>query len=240
MAEVDDPLITFEWQHLLTATWAVHPSLLSPMVPARTTLDLWNGDALLSLVGMRSLNAQVAGVPVPLHQDFDQITLRFYVRREVAGETRRGVVLIKQIVPSASMTLLARVLYNENFVNAPTRHDIQPGEHGWTAYEWLVGNRWNRLSAVRAGAARQPAEYSIEEFVAHRPWAYARQADGSSLEFAAQHPRWDVWPTQEMLLDCDVAPLFGVEYVPVFSGQPISTFVAVGSIVHLDAGRVVS
>ena len=240
MAEVDNGLITLDWQHLLTATWAVHPSLLAPMVPARAILDLWNGDALLSLVGMRAVNVRVSGLPVPLHQDFDQISMRFCVRREVAGETRRGLVFVKQIVPSASMTLVDRLLYHANYVNAPTRHDIEPGEQGWTSYEWLVGERWNRFSAVRAGAAVAPAEQSIEEFISHRPWAYSRQADGSTLESCAEHPRWEVWPAQEMLLDCDVAPLFGVEYVPVFASQPIATFVAVGSTVALNTPRRVT
>jgi uncharacterized protein len=239
MAEVDDALITMEWRHILTATWAVHPSLLASMVPARTTLDLWDGDALLSLVGMRSLNAQIAGLPVPLHQDFDQIALRFYVRREIGGTVRRGVVFIKQIVPSVSMTLLARLLYNEDYITTDTRHDIQPGEQGWTVYEWLVGNRWNRLSAIRSGELVSPAEHTVEEFIGYRPWGYSRQADGSTMELRAEHQRWDVWPTQEMLLDCDVAPLFGSEYVPVLSAQPISTFVAVGSAVSLDVGSLI-
>jgi hypothetical protein len=138
------------------------------------------------------------------------------------------------------MTLLGRLLYNDKYVNTPTRHEIQPGEHGWITYEWLAGKRWNRLSAIRAGHAVRLAEHSIEEFVADRPWAYTPQPDGSTLEFVAKHPRWDVWPTQEMLLDCDGAPLFGPEYVPVFRAQPISTFVAVGSAVSLDAGRLIT
>jgi uncharacterized protein YqjF (DUF2071 family) len=240
MAEVDDALVTMEWRDILTATWAVHPSLLAALVPAGTTLDLWNGDALLSLVGARVLDSRIAGVPVPLHQDFDHIDLRFHVRRQLGSATRRGVVFIRQIVPSVSMTLLGRLLYNERCLATETRRDLQPGEQGWTVYEWLVGNRWNRLSAVRAGEAAAASEHTIDEFLVDRPWAYSRQADGSTMEFHAEHPRWDVWPTKEMLLDCDVAPLFGSEFVAALSSPPISTFVAVGSAVSLGAGRLMT
>src|SRR3712207_7691259 len=49
----------------------------------------------------RSLRA--GGVPVPLHQEFAQVNLRFYVRREVAGELRAGVVFVRELVPRAAV-----------------------------------------------------------------------------------------------------------------------------------------
>jgi uncharacterized protein YqjF (DUF2071 family) len=241
MAQVSGTgVITCEWRDLLMATWAVDPALVEPHVPRRTTLDLWHGQALLSIVGVRFLNLQVADVAVPFHRQFEQINFRFYVRREMAGISRRGVVFLKQIVPSSSMALVATLLYNESYLTTATRHEIQPGEKGWTLYEWMVSGRWNRISATRSGGSYLPADSSIEAFIENRPWSYTRQADGSTLEFLAEHPPWEVWPTEEMLLDCDVAPIVGAEYVPVLSAPPISTFVAVGSAATLHPGRTIA
>lgn len=238
MAQVSGTsLITCEWRDLLMATWAVDPSLIAPHVPARTMLDLWDDQALLSIVGVRFLNLEVAGFGVPFHQQFEQINFRFCVRREIGGITRPGAVFLKQIVPSSSMALVATLLYNETYLTTATRGEIQPGEKGWTLYEWMVSGRWNRVSATRSGAPYRPADDSLEAFIKDRPWSYTRQADGSTVEFEAEHPAWDVWRTEEMTLDCDVAPLIGAQYVPVLSAPPISTFVAVGSATTLHPGR---
>jgi hypothetical protein len=44
-------------------------------------------------------DTRLAGVPVPFHRRFEEVNLRFHVRRETGGETRRGVVFVKEIVP---------------------------------------------------------------------------------------------------------------------------------------------
>jgi uncharacterized protein YqjF (DUF2071 family) len=241
MIEVSgNSLITCEWRDLLMATWAADPALLEPYLPARTTLDLWNGQALLSIVGVRFLDLQLAGITVPFHQQFEQINFRFYVSRRIADIERRGVVFLKQIVPSASMSLVATLLYNETYLTTPTRHEITSGEQGWDVYEWMVAGRWNRVSAVRHGDVYLPASNSLEAFIKDRPWSYTRQADGSTVEFETAHPSWTVSDTEEMLLDCDVASLVGEPFIPVLSADPISTFVATGSAVTLHPGRSIS
>jgi uncharacterized protein len=241
MTEVSgDALITCEWRDLLMTTWAVDPALLQPYVPARTTLDLWQGEALLSIVGVRFLNLHLAGIAVPFHRQFEQINFRFYVRRRIADIERLGVVSLKQIVPSASMSLVATLLYNESYLTAPTRHEITSGEQGWDVYEWMVAGRWNRVSATRNGERYTPSCDSLEGFIQNRQWSYTRQADGSTVEFEAEHPSWEIYDTEEMMLDCDVEPLIGGQFIPVLSADPISTFVAAGSPVTLYPGRLIS
>jgi Uncharacterized conserved protein (COG2071). len=39
-------------------------------------------------------------LPVPLHRDFDEVNLCFYVRHVTpAGEQRRGVTFVRELVP---------------------------------------------------------------------------------------------------------------------------------------------
>ena len=49
----------------------------------------------VSLVGFRFLRTRVRGVAIPWHTDFEEVNLRFYVRRRApGGEERRGVVFV--------------------------------------------------------------------------------------------------------------------------------------------------
>jgi hypothetical protein len=153
------------------------------------------------------------------------------VRRDQAGERRRGVVFLKQIVPRPSEAL--GPLSTRDVIGTETGQDVQEGEQGAIAYDWFAANRWNRLSALRAGPRTTPAEHSIEEFITNRPWAYARRRNGSSMEFRIEQGPSEIWPAIQPQLDCDIASIFGAEFIRILSAPPISTFVAVGSSVRV-------
>src|SRR5215218_11265233 len=104
--------------------YRVDPALLQPLVPRGTSLDFWQSSAYVSIVGFLFRDTRVLGVPVPLHRDFEEVNLRFYVRREVDGEVRRGVTFIKEIVPRRAIATVARITYNEPYVALPMRHTI--------------------------------------------------------------------------------------------------------------------
>jgi len=124
--------------------YEVDPAILAPYIPAGTTLDLWQGKALVSLVGFLFLNTRLLGIPVPYHRNFEEVNLRFYVKQG----TRRGVCFIKEIVPRWSIAYLARKLYNEKYVSTSMRHRIEHAEN-WISvdYEWKWQDRWQKLGA---------------------------------------------------------------------------------------------
>ena len=140
--------------------YAVDPDLLRSKVPAGTELDSFGSQTFISLVGFQFLRTKVLGVPVPFHRNFDEVNLRFYVRRHVGGEIRRGVVFIREIVPRRAIAYLARVVYNENYVRLPMAHRI---EAETVEYRWRVRAHWNRLmvefsgSGARARERKQPS-----------------------------------------------------------------------------------
>src|SRR5262245_46588899 len=102
--------------------YEIDARVLEPRVPAGTVLDLWHGRALVSVVGFRFLGTRVRGVAIPFHTDFDEINLRFYVRRHVPdGQVRRGVVFVREFVPRAAIALCARLAYNEPYRAVPMR-----------------------------------------------------------------------------------------------------------------------
>src|SRR5437867_5754320 len=96
-------------------TWRVDPALLRPFVPHGTELDLWNGHALVSLVGFRFRRTRVLGVAVPFHVNFDEVNLRMYVRAERDGEVRHGVTFLREVVSLPLVALVARGMYDEPY-----------------------------------------------------------------------------------------------------------------------------
>ena len=105
--------LTAEWRYLAMLNYRVSPSLLYPLVPPGTELDLWNGTAYISVVGFKFQHTRVLGVPIPFHVNFEEVNLRFYVRRETNGAVRRGVTFIRELVPRAAIAGVAKLAYNE-------------------------------------------------------------------------------------------------------------------------------
>jgi uncharacterized protein len=101
--------------------YEVDAALLAPYIPSGLEIDYWQGRTYVSLIGFRFLNTRVLGFPIPFHRSFDEVNLRFYVRREEC----RGVVFIREIVPRAAIALVARRVYGENYVSLPMRHQIE-------------------------------------------------------------------------------------------------------------------
>ena len=101
------------WYHLTMLNFPADPVILRRYVPAGTELDFWQGRAYVSLVGFRMQDTRVLGVPIPWHRNFEEVNLRFYVRRQDPTGWRRGVVFIKEIVPRRMIAWVARRFYNE-------------------------------------------------------------------------------------------------------------------------------
>src|SRR5260370_27968444 len=123
------PFLSAEWRNLVMLNYEVDPTVLQPLVPKGTELDVWDGHSFLSLVGFLFLRTRVFGVPIPFHRNFEEVNLRFYVRRKTGEGWRRGVVFVKEFVPRTAIALVARRLYNENYVACPmSSHAHLPGE----------------------------------------------------------------------------------------------------------------
>lgn len=222
-----------EWRHLAMLNYEVDPAILRDRVPAGTTLDSFAGKTYISVVGFLFLKTVVKGIPIPFHRDFEEINLRFYVKRRPPGghadgrDDRRGVVFVKELVPRFAIAWVARVVYRENYVALPMRHRI--GEDGTVEYGFREGKRWSAVSVRPAGDAEPTAPGSLAEFIAEHYWGYAAQGDRSSKEYQVEHPPWRVRHTREAGLDCDVAALYGPDFVGALSGPPSSAFLAEGS-----------
>lgn len=220
--------------------YEVDPAILASLVPRDTVLDTWCGRTFVSVVGFRFLRSRVLGFSVPLHRDFDEVNLRFYVRAEASGQARRGVVFIREIVPRRAIALMARLAYNEPYIAVPMRsatpaqHDSEPGR---VEYAWRSAAGWNRLSLEAADEPAVPQDESEEEFITEHYWGYTRQRDGGTVEYEVAHPRWRVWRSLESSLECDVSEVYGEEFAETLAAEPSSAFLAEGSEITVYAPR---
>lgn len=231
--------LTAEWRYLAILNYAVERDVLEPLVPSGTALDTYQGKAYVSMVAFLFQQTRLKGVPVPFHQDFEEVNLRFYVRRFSGEEWRRGVVFIKEIVPKPAIAAVARWVYNENYVSLPMRHDwsrTTEGEPRSVEYGWELDSRWNQLRMTVAGPSFLPRAGSLEEFITEHYWGYARQKDGGCVEYQVEHPQWRVWKADQSSLACDAAALYGESFARPLAGQPDSAFLAEGSAVTVYEG----
>lgn len=228
--------LTAEWRSLVMLNYAVDRAVLDPLLPRGVELDLWEGGALVSMVGFLFLDCRVLGVPIPFHQNFEEVNLRFYVRRKMDGAWRRGVVFVREIVPRRAIALVARVAYNEPYLALPMRHEA-PARGGEFSYAWKFGGRWNSLGARTRGDAAPIAPGSAEEFIFEHYWGYTAQRDGGTIEYQVEHPAWRVWQTETSSLDCDAAALYGAPFTEPLRATPHSAFVAEGSPVSVRRGQ---
>ncbi|MGH9769167.1 MAG: YqjF family protein [Blastocatellia bacterium] len=230
-----------EWRHLAMLNYEIAPALLAPSVPCGVELDTWNGRNFVSVIGFLFLKTRVLGLPVPFHGNFEEINLRFYVRRRAENGWRRGVVFIKEIVPRWAIATVARVVYNENYIARPMSHliDLDSGAiapNGSVEYSWLDDGSWHRMRARTAGESQALATGSEEEFITEHYWGYAKQRGGDTVEYQVEHPRWRVWRTSEADFECDVKRVYGHQFVECLSAKPSSAFVADGSAVVVRKG----
>lgn len=230
------------WIDLVMLNYAIDPAIVAGRVPAGTELDTWRGQTFVSMVGFQFRDTRVRGFAIPFHRHFDEVNLRFYVRRHAPEGTRRGVVFIKEIVPRRAIAWLARWRYNENYVRLRMRHEdeVVAATRRAVAYEWRTRGGWNRLGVQVSGASRIPDPASEESFITEHYWGYVGQRDGSTLEYQVEHPRWRVWRAVDAGLDCEVERLYGPAFADACTGAPSSAFLAEGSEVTVRRGRALA
>jgi hypothetical protein len=245
--------LSARWHLLAMLNWEVDPGVLLPLVPEGPELDFHDGKTYVSIVGFLFRETRLLGIPVPWHRHFEEVNLRFYLRRVADGEVRRGVAFIREIVPRWAIAHTARIWYNEPYIALPMRHDVSGpaasvlgGEGrvqgsgfslqdggGDVSYGWRERGRWNSLAVEYSGRPAPLAAGSHEEFIADHYWGYCGQRGGGTVEYRVEHPPWHVWHTTSAALDCDAAALCGPQFAELLAQPPTTAFLADGSAVAL-------
>lgn len=231
---MERPFLTARWQNLLMLNYRCDPELLRSRVPAGVELDTFEGETYVSMVGFLFQDTRIRGISVPpWMRTFEEVNLRFYVRRKVGDEVRRGVVFVRELVPHRLTAWIARMLYGEPYSAVPMAHRVSTGE---STYSWrLAGNAFS-LSGTVQGPAQPLGEGSMEEFITEHYWGYTARGPRQTDEYRVAHPRWDVWRCDIASFTGEKTALYGPEFEATLSAEPVSALLAVGSAVEVFPG----
>ena len=208
--------------------FVVDPKIVAPLVPPGTEIDFENGDTFLSVVGFLFLDTRLLGLPIPLHRDFEEVNLRFYVRKKSADTWRRGVVFVRELVPRRAIATVARVFYGENYVALPMKHQIDHVDAKLSVeYSWRRGHKWESLQMTANGEPQTIPAGSHAEFITEHYWGYTKVRAGCS-EYRVEHSRWKVWNAESFQFSADVATLYGEQFVEPLSAKPRSAVITDG------------
>jgi uncharacterized protein YqjF (DUF2071 family) len=239
MPQENRVFLSAEWRDLVMLNYEVDRKLLEGYVPAGTVLDSFDGRTYVSLVAFQFRNTKLFGsLAIPFHADFDEVNLRFYVRRNDRNEDRRGGVFIAEIVPKWAVAKIARLAYGENYVCLPMKHCVNMNGATKTAeYGWQLNGAWCRLYAQTSVAPAHAEEGSLEQFITEHYWGYSAQRNGDALEYHVSHVPWNVWTSSAAGFEGDASGLYGLELGRVLRRRPDSAFIADGSPVIVSTGK---
>lgn len=226
--------LTASWRNLVLMNWRVDQSLLAPHLPHGVELDQWDGDYWASMVGFQFQDMSVKGIPAFGYRDFPEINLRFYVKRRINGETRRGVVFIREITPHLMVGWVARTLYNEPYVTLPMRQSVDDKK---ALYQMKLDGRWQGLGVKSVGSLRKQKEPEL--FITEHYWGYNRQRNGEAMEYQVEHPTWRVCSVELECFDLDIKKLYGPHWAEALKENPDSMVFADGSSVTVHSGVLI-
>jgi hypothetical protein len=240
VTKVPKVFLTAEWNRLLMLNYDVDKQLLAPHVPRGCELDFCQDRCYISLVGFQFSNTRVKGCRFPFHVNFLEVNLRFYVRRLVDRQWRRGVVFIREIVPKRLITWVANGLYRENYITLPMRSFFTNRQDSVGAeYQWKYRGQWLTMrgrSPVDWDSAIEIAEGSEEEFFTEHYWGYTRKSIESTAEYEVRHPRWCMWPLEDFGFEGNVSDLYPGFSEILMQREPVSALLADGSPVEVFGG----
>jgi uncharacterized protein YqjF (DUF2071 family) len=229
------PFLAAHWKYLAMLNFAIDPKLLAPHLPTGTELDFFEGETYVSVVGFLFYHTMVVGLPVPRHRNFEEVNLRFYVRKKSADTWRRGVVFVRELVPRFAIAVTARLFYGEPYQALPMRSEVvDAGGVVAVKYEWRHIGKWERLAMSGNGTAQTIPAGSHEEFITEHYWGYTARGAATS-EYRIAHSRWKIWQAASFEFKAEVATLYGKKFVEPLNAKPVSAFVADGSFVQVFA-----
>lgn len=223
------------WRDLLMINWSIPTDRVSRWVPEGCEVDTFGGETFASLVAFQFRETRVLGVPIPGHRHFEEVNLRLYVKRETEGETRRGVVFVREIVPRRMIAWVARTLYQEPYVAMPMSHQRRITPSGLLELEYRWGS--HRVAATAAEEIKDLESGTQTQFIAEHYWGYTpigrRNKSDRTREYRVSHPSWQWRVVLELEREVDMGSLYGKEWSDLTSAPPSSVFVAVGSDVQV-------
>jgi uncharacterized protein YqjF (DUF2071 family) len=229
--------LTAQWLHVLGVTYAADEELLAPHLPRGAQIDSLEGSPRVSIVAFHFRRTRLRGVPIPLHVNFGEINLRFYVRLD----GRRAVVFIREFVSRPAVSIIAKLAYNEPYRTIRMRDEVLKREDGLIGVRHRFGRRLgNRLEAWADPEPVVPADDSAGYWLTHHDLGVGQARDGSARSYEVEHPVWALHEIRSLDVEVDFARLYGPQWAYLSTAQPSHVTLAEGSAVSIAPAVVAS
>jgi uncharacterized protein len=218
--------LSAEWRKLIFFNYTVSQEVLLPYLPVGTVLDTFQSQHYVSLVGFLFKDVRIKGVRIPFHHTFEEINLRFYVKRLLNdGSWRRGTVFIKEIVPKPAVTFIANTFYKEHYQTFPMRYNHHVDK---VEYE-LFNKKWHKMK-VQFNPEKRPINTNTEEeFITEHYYGYTRLSESRTSEYEVGHPSWTQYDVLKHQCAFDFEQLYGKNFADLSHQIPKSVILAEGS-----------
>jgi uncharacterized protein YqjF (DUF2071 family) len=225
-----------QWKNLALINYEIDATRLEKYVPNGTEIDFWNDRCYISLVSFMFEDVKILGLKIPFHINFEEVNLRFYVKRFENGEWKRGVVFIKEIVPKPALTIVANTIYKEHYQTLQMNHSISENKQEKIdfVYQWKTENKWN---TILIETQKEPIEIeanSEAEFITEHYFGYTKVNKEKTFEYEVKHPRWQQYRVTNHNLDVDFKKTYSKEFEFLNNQKPISVMLAVGSEISVE------
>ncbi len=228
-----------EWKRLVLANYEVDPELLTPFLPHKTELDIWNNRCYVSLVGFMFLNTRIFGIKIPFHSNFEEINLRFYVRHHDGKQWKRGVVFVSEIVPKPMISFVANTLYNEHYKTRKMYHKWEETETTLlTSYGYLEKDRPQSIEVSTSKIATSFPAYSETEFITEHYWGYSPISEKKTTEYEVTHPQWKAYDVLDYNIEFDFELAYGSHFKILNESTPRSVMLAEGSPITVESKTI--
>lgn len=217
-----------EWRKLAIINYEIDPEILTKYLPKGTEIDFYNDKCYVSLVGFMFLNTKLLGLPIPFHRNFEEVNLRFYVKKKEGNGWKRGVVFIKEIVPKYALSIVANSVYKENYKTMKMTNQMHYSEDDLIVkYSWKDKN-WYSMEITAESISRTMEDESEFEFITEHYWGFTKRGDKTS-EYEVCHPKWEWYMVKTHQLEIDFKQVYGKDFECLNHQKPLSVMLAEGS-----------
>lgn len=209
--------------------------LLAKITPAGLEPDLYQGKGHISLV-VKTIR-RLKWKRMQLLRDFGSLSLQLYVRQNTTGGPKFGTYHLRNYARGAICSWMMSSLTHNKVdplkIQHPKRKTTAKDTPPDLEYRWPVGEKTNH---IRIRGRSRIKEYSPESKIGY----ILRHSDryiadqGKLWRFGLTTPEWVIWDVAQAKFDCDIAALFGEEFVKPMSRAPASVFLSRGNVVTLS------
>ncbi len=213
-------LIQMEWRNLLFVSRPVQPGDLKDHLPQGLDLDLYGGEAWVSLVAFENRAIRLRGAPRFLGVDLPELNLRTYVKKDGMP----GVWFLSLDADGLMSVLGARLGFALPYHRARIRMESHDGGYRFESERRHPGETRASFAATYrpVGDEQAPRPGSLDHFLLERYRLYAK----TPLGLARVEVRHEPWAVQRVEAQITHDSILQAAGLPQPTGEPVYHYAA--------------